>query len=401
MRFELTDYDRGASNLGRIASRLDGSTSQTEDNAGRRRLLVALSAQRGLRRRWVAMTAVAALLIATALGAMLLQERPESIKYSLSGSSLQIENEWIAADRGSGWLRFSEGSEIKLIRGSKSRVAELTPHGARLVLASGMLRARVVHRPRARWQVGAGPYSIDVSGTAFDVDWSMRDSRLEVRLHDGSVLVRGPSLQQGIRLIAGQRLVASARTGRAELSTLAPTKDMEDPAVAPSSVAQPQSFAPLRPAPSWSELLTRGSFHAILSLAEARGIEATLRRGSLADIVALTDAARYTGERALARRGLLTQRARFARSAEARAAAFLLGRLADDQGESEQALRWYENYLQQSPRGAFAAEALGNRLVVLVRSGKANEARAAAIAYLRRFPRGAHAVYANEVLRGP
>ena len=59
----------------------------------------------------------------------------------------------------------------------------------------------------------------------------------------------------------------------------------------------------------------------------------------------------------LARQGLLAQRSRFAASAEARAAAFLLGRLADDAGERDEALRWYETYARESPHGAFAADA--------------------------------------------
>jgi TolA-binding protein len=139
----------------------------------------------------------------------------------------------------------------------------------------------------------------------------------------------------------------------------------------------------------------------VLAAAQARGIDATLNRGSIGDLVALADAARYAHDKNLAKRGLLAERARFPRSAEARAAAFVLGRMADDSGLSAEALRWYDDYLAESPHGAFAAEALGRKLVALVRSGDVGAARVVAKGYLERFPRGAHAAYAREVLPNP
>jgi hypothetical protein len=407
---EIISDEAGAAALGRVAQRLDGAASLADDVAGRERLLHALAARRSSQRWQVALAAAALLAFGGVAIARLWQ--PAAIAYHVSGSALQIEGDWlgVAADRGAGLLRFSEGTEIELGPGSKSRVAEVTPNGARVVLGSGVLRARVVHRPRTRWLVGAGPYSIHVIGTAFDVDWSAQGGRLEVRLHSGSVIVRGPSLHEGIRVAAGQRLVAHAHTGNAELSALSPPKIAAAPAVAtePASAPAPvtvperrEAAAPAHPAPSWSDLLTSGNFRGVLALAQARGIDATLRRGSLPDLVALSDAARYAGDRALSRRGLLAQRERFGSSAEAHAAAFVLGRMADDDGAQAEALRWYDGYLQQSPRGAFAAEALGRKLVVVVRSGDTAAARTVAKLYLQRFPRGAHADYARELLLRP
>ncbi|MFI5306774.1 MAG: FecR domain-containing protein [Polyangiales bacterium] len=392
-------FDAGASELGRLAQRLDGTSTAAEDAAGRARVSVALDARRSARSRWLPVLAAAVVLGAGA--AFLLLRAPERIAYRVSGSALEIHGEWlgVAADRGAGLLRFSEGTQIELGPGSRSRVAELTPHGAHVVLGSGGLRARVVHRPHTRWRIGAGPYSIDVTGTEFDVDWATQGGRLEVRLHDGSVVVRGPALHEGIRVAAGQRLVAHAQTGNAELSGL------NDPPVselAPAKTQErPQSSVPQHVAPSWSELLASGNFGGVLAAAQARGLDATLRRGSLADLVAFSDAARYGGDHALARRGLLAQRLRFAASAEAHAAAFLLGRMADDAGAREDALRWYDTYLRESPRGAFAAEALGRKLVATVRAGDAETSRAVAAQYLKRFAHGAHAAYAREVLQRP
>jgi TolA-binding protein len=148
-------------------------------------------------------------------------------------------------------------------------------------------------------------------------------------------------------------------------------------------------------------MLAAGNFRGVLESAEARGVGPSLGHGTLADLVALADAARYAHEKGLAKRGLLAERERFPGTAEARAAAFVLGRMADDAGVSGEALRWYDAYLSESPRGSFAAEALGRKLVALVRSGDTRAARSVAGAYVERFPSGAHAAYAREVLANP
>jgi len=405
---ELLEHEEGATNLASLSHGLDGSVSEAEHAAGRERLMVSF----GTRTRttpWRLVAAIAAL-SAALLAALLLvvQKPPGRLEYRVSGPVISDEG-WLGVptDRGALSLRFSEGTEIDLGPGSKGKVADVTSDGARVVLGTGLLRARVVHRPRTHWTVVAGPYSIEVTGTAFDVGWSTSGERLELSLHDGSVLVRGPSLRDGIRVAAGQRLVAHARTGGAELSSLfAPEAQAETPSEAPSAT-EPEpadvvdSTPASRPSPTWSEMLASGNFRGVIDLAEARGIGSALSRGSLSDIVALADAARYAHEKGLAKRGLLAERARFAGSVEARAAAFVLGRMADDAGLSSEALHWYDEYLLESPRGSFAAEALGRKLVALVHSGDTRSARSVAGTYVERFPRGAHAAYAREVLSNP
>ena len=398
--------DEGAAALGRLGRVLEGSLDRKQDQLGKERFLVAIAARRRSRYGWAiaAAAAVIAIGVALVLGPWW---KPPALEYSVVGS-LVTQGEWLGVppDRGAAALRFSEGTELELGPGSQGRVADLTPEGAHFVLGKGRLHARVVHRPKARWVVAAGPYTIEVTGTAFDVGWSDAGERLEVKLHDGSVIVRGPSLRDGIRLGAGQRLVASARQGGAELSSLfAPEAAVEAPAPAPSAAPPGTTGATPEPAlsvprpPSWSEQVAEGKFKAVLEAARARGVEQTLSQGSLADLAALSDAARYAGERGLARRGLLAQRTRFASSAQARAAAFILGRMADDGGSPGEALGWYERYLAETPKGAFAAEAFGRKIVALVRQGRSDAARDAAENYLKRFPRGAHAAYAKELLQ--
>ena len=404
-RADSIKHEAAASELGQLARALDGSVNPATDAVSRAEFLHALhsvDAPRSSRRRWTfAAAGGGALLAAAAVALLVLPRAPEPLEYRVYGAGPQAGWLGVHSDQTPGFVRFSEGTEIELAPGSQTKIAEVTKRGAHVVLRSGRLRARVVHRSQTQWMVGAGPYAIDVTGTAFDVTWSDRGGELEVRLLEGSVIVRGPSLHEGIRVSAGQRLVAHSATGNAELSTLdalASARTAPAPAAAPTPPARRETP---HVAPSWNDLLTDGNFRAVIAQAHSRGIESTLRRGALADLVALSDAARYSGDRGLARRGLLAQRRRFASKPEGRAAAFLLGRMADDQGSPDEAMHWYDLYLRESPRGVFAAEALGRKLVVLVRSGEDAGARALARQYLQRFDEGAHAGYAREVLSRP
>ena len=148
----------------------------------------------------------------------------------------------------------------------------------------------------------------------------------------------------------------------------------------------------------WPERVAAGAFRGVIAEAESRGIDAVLKQVPLTDLVALADAARYAGRTDVARRALLAQRDRFATTAEAHAAAFLLGRLADDAGGSpEAALRWYDRYLVEAPRGAFAAEALGRKMIALRRASDP-AAPSVAAEYLRLHPSGPHAASAREIV---
>jgi TolA-binding protein len=140
----------------------------------------------------------------------------------------------------------------------------------------------------------------------------------------------------------------------------------------------------------------------VLRDADEAGIDVVLARRPVADLAALADAARYGHRNDLARRTLQTERSRFPRASESRSAAFLLGRMAEESGDTREALSEYDTCLRESPDGALAQEALGRKLGVL-RQNKSDgaEARSAASEYLRRFPTGPYAHIAEEMTRGP
>jgi TolA-binding protein len=145
-----------------------------------------------------------------------------------------------------------------------------------------------------------------------------------------------------------------------------------------------------------------GDFRGVLRAAERYGVDACVAACDRAALAALADAARYAGNTELARRALLAERDRFPGSGRAQAAAFLLGRIADQAGRSpREALGWYQRYLDEAPDGAYAAEALGRKMLAVDRLGEHAEARRIAADYVRRFPSGSYGPQATMLLEAP
>ncbi|WP_437727713.1 tetratricopeptide repeat protein [Sorangium sp. So ce861] len=159
-------------------------------------------------------------------------------------------------------------------------------------------------------------------------------------------------------------------------------------------------LAPARAAaaPSWAKRVAAGDFRSVLAEAEQRGMGGVLEHGSLDDLVALADAARYARRGDVAQRALTATRKRFPGTSHGKAAAFLLGRMVDDGGSPGAAVAWYDAYLAESPGGPFAAEALGRKMVAVERTAGRAAARPVAELYLKRHPRGAHAPVARDLL---
>jgi len=82
----------------------------------------------------------------------------------------------------------------------------------------------------------------------------------------------------------------------------------------------------------------------------------------------------------------------------ARTAAFLLGRVAEEQDHSlADALRWYDRYLAEAPGGAYAGDALGRKMVLVSTAQGRDSARPLAERYLARFPGGPYAAAARDL----
>jgi hypothetical protein len=145
-------------------------------------------------------------------------------------------------------------------------------------------------------------------------------------------------------------------------------------------------------------MLADGDFEGVLEAARTMGIERCLSTCSGSDLRAVADAARYTGNLDLAERALLALRKRPGPSAPL--GAFLLGRHYESIRPPE-ALRWYDVYLRESPRGTFAPDALAGKMRVMQSMHGPSAAGPVAQEYLRRFPQGPHAKMARQVLGNP
>jgi hypothetical protein len=303
-------------------------------------------------------------------------------------------------------VRFGEGSVVTLRPDSSAEVTALHADGARVRIHRGSANVHVVHRSSKRWTFDAGPYTVQVTGTEFELRWSEAGGELDVALHEGSVVVSGPAMREPLRVRAGQRLRARASRAEVFITRLAddasaaapalpsysatPLQDVGD-AAAPSDNLRDDSPA-VEADRSWAELVAAREYGAVLSAVQGRRMERCLASCSSDELSALADAGRYGGNAAVAVRALSAQRTRFPSSSRAKSAAFLLGHLAEARGDRSAALEWYETYLRETPRGDLAGSALGRRMVLL---GATPAGRAAAETYLRLYPRGPYAPQAE------
>ena len=319
---------------------------------------------------------------------------------------------------------FNEGSSFVLAPGARGRVREVSKDGARLAIEDGAASFRITPNAARRWSVEAGPFVVTVKGTVFKVDWDPVSERFELVLRRGRVVVSGPVPGGGVPLRAGQHLVIVLP--KAETLITEERSDDPDgveaprriPSEAPAPAASPNARHSVTatnqaggPAPAgaralagrrWGELLAAGRWDRILTDADRQGIDATLASASSEDLLALADAARYRRRVDLARAALLAQRRRFAGSPRALDALFLLGRVEELSPDgAARAIAFYDDYLAQAPRGGYAAEALGRKMILSNDLGGPGKARPIAGEYLRRFPRGTYAGSARALGHAP
>jgi ferric-dicitrate binding protein FerR (iron transport regulator) len=377
--------------------------------------------------RWSLISALSALAVMLP-AAWLVLKQPSALTFEVIHGTVAAGGEIRPLDSGTR-IQFSDGSQVVLDDGARTQVRDLAADGARIVLSRGRAHTYFVPRPHAHWQVAAGPYVVQVTGTVFDVEWSDENQALDVWLHKGSVTVRGPMIDGGVVMTRGQHLLMRIRDNKIVLdkngleaaATARPAgsgalvarddeidEDLDAPEE-PSSAAEAAGAAlPSQVAPSrrggpmlehgWSRHLARGDFEAVVTAAERRGIDNVLARGSRRELGALADAARYTRRGSLARRVLHAEQSRFPDSAEGREAAYFLGNLAEDEGAPHKAVTWFERYRHENPAGTYASQALGHTMVIHARE-RSSEAEANAREYLRRYPSGSYAEAARRIIK--
>lgn len=390
--------------LSRLAeTQLDG-TARPGDDSWLDDVPVRVATLRRTRR--VRVGAAAAGLSLAASVALFAFSRPPELTYAVLNGAQNAD--YVLAQSGTK-IRFSDGSEVSLDAGAEAKIAKVDAHGARLNLRRGEAHLEVVKTHGTAWYVDAGPYTVHVTGTAFDVSWSEKDRVFELALQHGSVVVNGPLVGSGFTMKPGQRMIGRADgyvvvEGPKPGAVAAQAPNTPDPVLAndapldldasasPSDVTSPPDA---QQRTNWGQLVAQGKFRQVLADAQRRGIDQVLAGAPLADLSALADAARYAKNGELAKKALLAERTRFPNSRAASDAAFLLGRLAEDSGGG--AVAWYDRYLARSPNGPYASQALGRKMMLSFREGGAVAAEPLAKQYLERYPSGPYASAARKL----
>jgi hypothetical protein len=422
----MTDSSNPQSNLGeRIGAWLDTSTIVPVRESSEANLRQAVIAgvqrrQRNRRRLGVTASAVSVFLVAV-VGLGIWKSAPASsvIQFHLlPGNGLGQVGAYVAPTVNSPLeLKFSEGSVVELEPGARARVAATTAKGATVLLETGRADVDVVHRNNAEWTIMAGPYSVRVHGTSFSVEFDPKSQLFELVMRSGVVTVEGPGISQPVEIRGAQRFVHRAGLGfdggdnalRGESdrnhksdingvefeSTSPVASTLGAVAAKPNAAKSPVEKAPT--ASSWETQVRRGEYRAVLRDAEARGLPLVLSTAGSSELLALANAARFSGRIDVGRDAYKAIRQRFSSTSSSASAAFLLGRLTEGPSPLE-AKRWYERYEQEAPNGALVAEAMGRRLVLTQTTGNRVEVQRLADDYLRRFPDGPYAGVARKIV---
>jgi TolA-binding protein len=283
--------------------------------------------------------------------------------------------------------------------------------GARVELERGSVQAEVAHRAGTDWTFSAGPFEVAVLGTQLDVSWSPEAREFELRVLKGAVRVRGPLIQDGQEVRAGQSCRVDLKRRIMELgSTVAAAVPAGQPlqaAPVPAAPAAPEARAgavtsgdvergavtdPVNP--SWAALAQAGKHGDAVAAAERAGLPGIYRSASAESLLDLARASRHAGRSDLERTTLLECRRRFPGQPAAAQAAYLLGRASPP----SEAVTWFELYLREQPGGLLAREASGrvieSHLAMRNRSG----AKRAASRYLAAYPDGPHVSMARQAL---
>jgi hypothetical protein len=391
-----------------------------EEGTGRGRFLEAFGAKRARPRRRVSLVLAAAAALAVGgacAGALVWWRTPPTLSFTTGEGGATGEGrtgEWLATGSANELpLDFSEGTHVVLAADSRGRVEEVGRAGAVVVVERGEVRAHVVHRANTSWRFRAGPFDVQVTGTTLAVEWDPQRERFTVKVDEGAVLVRGPSVGGSV-VRAHEQCVVDVPTRSMRLmssddgagavppiATAAPAATVaqadasgEISAPAPSPTAPP-SINPVRPAAiGWSTLERRGEYEAAYDAARDAGFASVLRASSADDLLRLAQLSQLSRHSDSAREAWLACRQRFPGTVQADVAAYELGRAS----APAEAVRWFDTCLREQPAGPLAREASGRLIEAATGAGNSATAREAATRYLARYPSGPHAALARRIL---
>ncbi|MFO0650269.1 MAG: FecR domain-containing protein [Polyangiales bacterium] len=397
---DSTEARRIADALGRDLDPLIADASEATLARQRARfVLAATSTPRRSIRRAALPLGVA---LAAAAGAVFFAVRrapPEAITARVGDDAVRA-GQWVDAGAAPLELRFGDGSRVSLSPHTQARIERLDARGAALLIERGSAQASVRHTATSSWRFSAGPYSVDVTGTAFSVAQGALLGPLRPRDARGARGAPRASLRGGHRRArprrgprrhgrarAHARPAASRRGGRrADAGRDGPDAAGADPVEAPAPERRREDAARRSPP-------RRGARRARARCGRrGRRGERDAPRGRRTP----RRVAGHAGEGAppstsdIASGEPPRPRARPPCSACSRSRSF---------HAPAEAARWFELYLRESPDGSLAREALGRRVQSLHLAGDDAGAREAAERYLARDPDGPFSPFARGILR--
>ena len=348
----------------------------------------------------------------------------QDISVSVDGAALAA-GEWISTSGNEETaLEFSDTSTVTLHAQSGLRIQALNPRGAHLLLERGRLDADVFHRKGTAWQLDVGPYSVDVTGTRFTASWNPETEVFTLAMTEGTVDVSGPMISSGKSLETGETMIASLASGRLEFLSgktrrtaeaaqvpdvitadgVSEAPSVEDPNAAPAGEdlisATKTAKGKSHPRPrAWERAASSKDFEGVVRAVKKTGVQTAISTASSDDLLTLGDAARHTGNTALASKFYRAARTRYDGTPQAVRATFSLGIMAFDQkGAYLEAAKWFSRIAQSSnKKGLLVKEASGRLIEALHKGGDAAGAEAAAERYLRLYPNGPHAALAKRL----
>lgn len=337
---------------------------------------------------------------------------------SRAGDAIEEEGFFTAPSEAERMLAFGDGSTIRLDPAGRMRVTRTSPENVVVALEAGRIDAAITPGRGRRWSFQAGPYRVEVLGTAFSLAWDSAAEEFRLAVAHGVVAVHGASLDpEGVKIRSGDSLVADRHSARAHFSVDAssvPQSSMENPRprarrsarrndepASPTDASAADGNAKPREAQSWQALARMRDYGRALDEARALGIDALLSSLPVDDLKLLADVARYRRDVAVAHRALRALEARFGSTPEGALAPFLLGRVAMElEGNAGKAADYFQRYIANAPDGSMIAEARGRYVDALARAGRTADAERAAADYLKHHPGGPYAALARGLRDG-
>ena len=432
--------------VARVAADLgDGATG--ERLFAQKTALASLLRQRRyvlLRRRFVVAVAVS---LALTAGVILMYSvlQPEVLTFTVNESGAYGMGEvgkWMLADERDGTrVAFAQGSSVHIRSGARVRVVEADDDAVQMELARGVITADIVGNAHTRWVVNAGKWRITVLGTRFSVDWKEKANILEVTVFRGKVKVQGPGeTGDGVVVSRGHRYHAAGQkrslspqirqtdpadnsdsergrdgiadaddtVGMSENNNVHSNESNDDGGSASAepppaeSGSRPRGSGDARgkdePKLEWLVHYANGEYEKAIQVAGRYGIDSLIIDLNAVRLWKLQDAARISKKYDLSFKILHAFRNRFPTHANARIAAFLLGRIAMDKKRFSSASQWFNTYIAEDPEGPLSEESHGLLIVAYEKMGNQRLAQNAAREYLNRYSGGAFARIATKQL---